>query len=64
MYDKWYLNEMPFLSQDQAKDWLNTRIVGNISKYKLDMARNEEINDADLLMNTSIVYHTESLLEM
>ena len=28
------------------------------------MARNDEINDADLLMNTSIVYHTESLLEM
>ena len=64
MYDKWYLNDKPYITKEESSDWLNNKIAGNITKYKLDMQRNDEINDCDLLMNTSIVYHTESIIEM
>ena len=64
LYEKWYLKDLPYVTKDEALSWLKTRIVGSITKFKLDRQRNDEINDSDILMNTSIVYHTESLLEM
>ena len=64
LYDKWYLNDFPYIKKEEANEWMTTRIVGSITKFKLDRQRNNEINESDILQNTSIVYHTESLVEM
>ena len=38
-------------------------IVGKINKSELDDERRRETNALDYMQNTSIVYHTESILE-
>ena len=64
LYQKWYLKEYPYIKQENATEWLNTRLIGKITKFKLDQQRVLEINNSDFLQNTNIIYHTESLLEM
>ena len=39
-------------------------MVGNITKEMLDNERTNETNTLDMMQNSSIIYHTESLLEM
>jgi hypothetical protein len=39
-------------------------VVGNIRKAELDEERLLETNAMDMFCNSSIVYHTESILEM
>jgi hypothetical protein len=51
---------MPF----EAKTWIKKCIVGNISKTELDNERMKETNALDMMQNSSIIYHTESILEM
>jgi hypothetical protein len=38
-------------------------VVGKIDKKELDDERKNETNALDYMQNTSIVYHTESILE-
>ena len=44
LYDKWYLNDLPYITKEEANHWMTTRIVGSITKHKLDRQRNNEIN--------------------
>lgn len=48
----------------EANSWIKRVIVGNISKSDLDEERLAETNSMDMFQNSSIVYHTESILEM
>ena len=47
-----------------AQDWIKRCVVGNIRKAELDEERLLETNAMDMFCNSSIVYHTESILEM
>ena len=49
---------------DDATDWLRRSLVGNIKKGDLDDERMSETNSLDMMQNSSIIYHTESILEM
>ena len=53
-----------FVPRDQAYAWVDKNVLGGINKELLDQQRLQEINQLDMMQNTSIVYHTESLLEM
>ena len=39
-------------------------LVGKLTKADLDDERMKETNSLDMMQNTSIIYHTESILEM
>jgi hypothetical protein len=45
-------------------NWIKKCIVGNIRKHELDNERMRETNALDMMQNSSIIYHTESILEM
>lgn len=47
-----------------AHKWIEDCIVGNIRKFELDNERMKETNALDMMQNSSIIYHTESILEM
>lgn len=52
------------MNNEEADAWVKRVIVGNISKSDLDEERLAETNSMDMFQNSSIVYHTESILEM
>lgn len=52
------------ITKEKAQDWIRDCFVGNISKADLDDERARETNQLDLIQNASILYHTESILEM
>ena len=37
LYDKWYFDDMPYISKELSNKWMQTRLVGQITKHKLDM---------------------------
>jgi len=49
---------------EDAQNWIKRCVVGNIRKAELDEERLLETNAMDMFCNSSIVYHTESILEM
>jgi hypothetical protein len=49
---------------DDASNWIKRCVVGRVSKRDLDDERMKETNSLDLMQNSSIIYHTESILEM
>jgi len=49
---------------ENAIAWIKSAVVGNITKRELDDERMTETNSLDMMQNSSIVYHTESILEM
>ena len=52
------------LPNEESTNWIKKQVVGNISKSELDEERRKETNALDMMQNTSIIYHTESILEM
>ena len=50
--------------QEESIEWVKKNIVGNIRKHELDDERMKETNALDMMQNSSIIYHTESILEM
>ena len=52
------------IEEKYAAQWLQECIVGQIQKLELDTERMVETNSLDLMHNTSIIYHPESILEM
>ena len=52
------------ISPEKSIDWVKKNIVGNIRKHELDDERMKETNALDMMQNSSIIYHTESILEM
>lgn len=49
---------------DHATKWIETAIVGGITKHDLDEARREEVNVTDMMQLQTITGHPESLLEL
>lgn len=52
------------VSEEEATAWITRCLVGNIRKGDLDDERMNETNSLDMMQNSSIIYHTESILEM
>ena len=52
------------ISEDEAGTWIKKCVVGKITKAMLDDERNGETNALDMMQNSGIIYHMESLLEM
>jgi hypothetical protein len=50
--------------EKESAPWIKRALVGNIVKADLDEERKKETNSLDLMQNSSIIYHTESILEM
>ena len=53
-----------WVSERQVARWCEDTLVGNVTREKLDKQRQDETNVLDMMQNTSIVYHPESLIEM
>lgn len=49
---------------NEAADWIKENVVGNIDKTQLDEERVHELRKVDLMKNTGIIYHSESIYEM
>lgn len=52
------------VTPEESQQWIKSNFVGNIAKADLDDERARETNQLDLIQNASILYHTESILEM
>jgi hypothetical protein len=44
--------------------WIKNNVVGKITKSELDDERNKETNALDMMQNSGMIYHMESMLEM
>lgn len=49
---------------DDAEMWIKNNVVGRITKKDLDNERVRETNLQDMMQNTSIINHPESIIEM
>jgi len=67
-YDKLFkriaLNEKHSVLPVEAATWIEDNIIGGMTKEMLDEQRFKELNSLDMMQNTSIIYHSESILEM
>ena len=52
------------ITPEESPDWIIRCIVGNISKEDLDDERTSEINSLDLMQNSALINHADSILEM
>lgn len=52
-----------WVEEEDATEWIEKYVVGNIDKKQLDDQRLRESLGLDMLQNTNFVYHPESLLE-
>jgi len=50
--------------KSEATQWIQKCVVGKITKAELDDERVRETNALDIMQNSSIIYHMESVLEM
>lgn len=50
-----------FVRESEALDWMHRCVVGKITKERLDAQRQAEVNANDMMQNTSIIYHCESI---
>lgn len=48
----------------ESINWVRKCVVGGISKADLDDERVLETNSLDIMQNSSIIYHMESVVEM
>jgi hypothetical protein len=67
-YKKFYLVKMKgnkkYLQPEEATEWIERAVQGNITKKDLDMERQKEIQDMDMMDNEGIMHHPESLMEV
>lgn len=52
-----------YVEEEDATEWIEKYLIGNIDKVQLDDQRLKESVGLDMLQNTNFVYHPESLLE-
>ena len=57
------LDEETIVPPEKAGEWLGRNVPGNICREKLDYERFLEIQSQDMMQNSSIIYHCESVLE-
>lgn len=64
---KWYNDPDPsakLIAEKDAYKMIDEVILGKITKINLDRQRVAETNVLDMMQNSSIIYHPESLTEM
>lgn len=64
LFKKVLTNAEKIVEESEAEKWINECVVGGINKLRLDKQRNMEVNQLDMMQNTSIIYHSESMLEV
>ena len=52
------------VTPEQSEMWIKNNVVGRITKKDLDSERVRETNLQDMMQNTSIINHPESIIEM
>lgn len=52
------------IEEDKATAWIKQNVVGRITKANLDKEKLSEMTELDMMQNQSIIYHTESIIEM
>ena len=52
------------MDKSDSEKWLYDNLVCNTRKKNLDDQRDQEMDSQDLMQNTSILYHTESIIEL
>ena len=52
------------IDEDNATAWIKQNVVGRITKANLDQEKLSEMTELDMMQNQSIIYHTESIIEM
>jgi len=57
-------NEYEIKPISKSFDYVKKCIVGNITKRQLDEERRKETNSLDIMQNSSIIYHMDSVVEM
>jgi hypothetical protein len=57
------LNRKNIVTPDQVDEWIKTNVVGEITYQELDDMRHQEVNGLDMMQNSCIIYHSESILE-
>jgi len=62
-FDKLIENDME-VDPEQSINWVRKCVVGRITKNELDDERVIETNSLDIMQNSSIIYHMESVIEM
>ena len=55
--------EHEIVTPDKAAEWIQRNIAGRITKEDLDQNRHKEVNGLDMMQNSCIAYHSESILE-
>ena len=58
------MQDSVIVTPERAAAWMRRNIPGNITKEELDYARFREIQSLDMMQNSSIFYHQETVLEM
>jgi vacuolar-type H+-ATPase subunit C/Vma6 len=56
--------EGKYVLEKEVVNWFFNVPYGQITREKLERQRQREANNSDMMMNTSILYHPESLSEM
>ena len=56
--------EGQWVTERQALEWCEETLDGGIRREDLDLQRQRETNVLDMMQNSSIIYHPESLFEM
>lgn len=57
------IGENDVVKPEAADKWVFENLKGMITKDDLDYMRYREINELDMMQNSSIIYHSESIIE-
>lgn len=52
------------MDAEESIMWIKNNVVGKITKSELDDERNKETNALDMMQNSGMIYHMESMLEL
>lgn len=63
-YQQVYLHQRDIIGPDDAYDWTKRCIYGDISPEQLTEERINELNEMDMMQNTSIICNPEIVIEM
>ena len=58
------LEQKKIVPPDDAVRWIEQNLHGGITKDKLDAQRFKEVNQLDMMMTTSLIYNSQSIIEM
>ena len=59
-----FIKYKKIVKPEKAHDWIYNNVVGQIKQEDLDRNRYLEVNGIDMMQNTCIIYHMESILEV